>query len=68
MTTDIPWNSSFPSDLNDIHAEITATIPQIAILNNLLPRGFRFELYESVQKLDPSFIKTGKRKQVVINL
>ena len=58
-------NLALPTISPELNGEITGTTAQIAILNNLLPRGFRFEPYESARRLDPSLISSGKRKTVV---
>jgi len=49
----------------DIKAELNASTIQIAMLNNKLPRGFRFELYDTIKKNEPTEFKTGKRKKMV---
>ena len=49
----------------DLRAELNASVIQIAMLNNKLPCGYRFELYETVRKNEPSEFKTGKRKKMV---
>lgn len=41
--------------------QLVANAPQMALLNGMLPRGFRFELAENVS-FKP---KTGKRTKVV---
>lgn len=53
-----------PEPTFNLTNEITASICQIAVLNNLLPKGFRFELSENVAKCD--VMNTGKRKKTVI--
>ena len=58
-------SQAIPTAGPEISGEITGTIAQMAILNNLLPRGFRFEPYENARRLDPSLISSGKRKTVV---
>ena len=45
--------------------ELNANVFQIAKLNNMLPRGYRLELYETVRKNEPSEFKSGKRNKVV---
>lgn len=41
-----------------ITGEVVATTQQIAVLNNLLPRGYRFETLENAKRLTPSDRKT----------
>lgn len=49
-----------------VTGEVEATIQQIAILNNLLPKGFRFETFENARKLDSGHTKSGNRKPPVL--
>lgn len=44
---------------------INANIYQIAKLNNLLPPGYRIELYENLGKSKGLELKSGKRRQIV---
>jgi len=53
---------------NEINGEVIASVPQIAILNNLLPRGFRFEPFDNIKKLNASVTKSMKRAAAVIYL
>lgn len=50
----------------EITGEIMGSIPQIAFLNNLLPRGFRFESFDNARKLNASLVKSMKRAKSVI--
>lgn len=47
-----------------ISGEIEGSVPQIAILNSLLPRGFRFEPCENMKRTDHSHQKSDLRKEV----
>jgi hypothetical protein len=44
---------------------INATIYQIAKLNDLLPPGYRIELYENLGKIKGMELKSGKRQKIV---
>jgi len=68
MTAEPVQSPNFSSPVNEPKGEIVASVPQIAILNNHLPCGFRFELYENARKFDPSTMLTGKRKKTVFSL
>ena len=46
--------------------ELSANVYQIAILNKLLPRGYKFDLYESVRKTDSFDRKPPRPKKSVI--
>jgi len=46
---------------------LMANIYQIAHLNKLLPKGFKFELYDLFKKNDPSGSKKGKKHSVINN-
>ena len=46
--------------------EIIGNVYQIAILNNMLPPGYRLELPENINKVKLSQFKIGKRKTAVI--
>jgi hypothetical protein len=48
--------------------EVIASIPQMAILNTLLPRGFRFEPFDNVRRLNASTAKSLKSATAVIYL
>ena len=45
--------------------ELMATANQIAILNNMIPRGFKFEVADSLHKTNKLMNKSGKRKKHV---
>lgn len=49
-----------------VTGEVEATMQQIAILNNLLPKGFRLETYENARKLDSRHTKPDNRKPPVL--
>lgn len=65
MTSENVQASSGASPYEDVKGELIANVYQIAILNNLLPRGFRFESYENVRKSDIREPATGKRQKTV---
>jgi len=44
---------------------INATIYQVAKLNNMLPPGYRIELYENLGKIKGMELKSGKRQKIV---
>lgn len=46
--------------------EIIGNVYQIAILNNMLPPGYRLELPENINRVKLPQLKTGKRKTAVI--
>ncbi len=54
-----------PAEEGGPSGEISTTVPEIAMLNNMLPRGYRFELYENVRKSSPFEARSGKRKKPV---
>ncbi len=45
--------------------ELTTTAHHIALLNGMLPRGFRFDLAENCRKLSSLATKTAKRRKPV---
>ncbi len=45
--------------------ELCANVYQIAILNNKLPRGYKFDLYENVRKTDSFDRKPSRPKKNV---
>ena len=47
--------------------ELNASVYQIAILNNKLPRGYKFDLYENVRKTD-SFDRKPPRPKKAVHL
>lgn len=50
-------------------AIITASVYQMAILNNMLPRGFKFEALENIKKGDLlENVNTKKQKMVSYKL
>jgi hypothetical protein len=55
-----------PSETAKITGEIMGTPQQIALLNNMLPAGFRFEYYDRIQKSKNCY--KLKHKQPVICL
>ena len=63
MDSEVNQNmSEVPANEED-KAELNAEIFQIALLNNLLPMGYRLEPYENAKKNEE--FKTGKRKTAV---
>jgi len=67
MASEIGQNVQMTSREEEVKGEIAASVFQIAILNNMLPRGYRFEAYENARKNDFFQPKAGKRKKVVIS-
>ncbi len=65
MTAEPPQSLPAAPSSDDYNGELPASAFQVAILNNLLPRGFRFELYENARKADPTNAKCAKRKKPV---
>ena len=51
-----------------VKGEIEGSVPQIAILNNLLPRGFRFEPFENIKKGDNSHSRSEGHKDVIFRM
>ncbi len=64
MASEVTPSTTMPP-VGGIKAELNANVFQIAKLNNMLPRGYRFELFETMRKNEPSQFKSGKRKKVV---
>lgn len=58
-------SSSYPESSSELPGEITASMEQIAVLNSMLPRGFRFELCANVKKVGAVPVKAGKRERNV---
>ena len=54
-----------PGPKEGVLGEVLGDTFQIAILNNLLPRGYRFALTETSHKSDSSKLKQLKRKKMV---
>jgi hypothetical protein len=54
-----------PRAFTENKGEVVANIQQAAVLNCMLPKGFRFELLENIQKLEPPQMKIGKRTKIV---
>ena len=58
------YQKSAMSDLPT--GELTATVHQIAVLNNMIPRGFKFEVADNMPKINKPGNKSSKRKKHVI--
>jgi hypothetical protein len=62
-------NPSQPANLPSSPAAMPGTMMasalQMAILNNMLPNGFKFELVENAWKVDSTEKKLGKRQKTV---
>lgn len=41
-------------DRHDGHRDLMANLLQIAVINKMLPKGFKFELYETVKRQNES--------------
>eukprot|EP01022_Parablepharisma_sp_SALTPOND_P034414 TRINITY_DN916_c0_g1_i1.p2 TRINITY_DN916_c0_g1~~TRINITY_DN916_c0_g1_i1.p2 ORF type:complete len:530 (-),score=67.04 TRINITY_DN916_c0_g1_i1:10370-11959(-) len=64
MASEVTPSETMPTG-QELKGELNANVFQIAKLNNMLPRGYRLELYDTVRKNEPSEFKSGKRKKVV---
>jgi len=54
-----------PPETTGLQGVLIGNVFQMAQLNNLLPRGFKFELIENAWKVDPAQQNLGKRKKTV---
>lgn len=54
-----------PPNIPEASSEVIASTAQIATLNSMLPRGYRFETHENARKLATAVPKGGKRRPVV---
>ncbi len=53
------------AEVTEIEGELDASAPQMAILNGMLPCGFRFELFETARKSATMEPHSGKRTKTV---
>ena len=65
MATDVMQTASTLSGSPWPTGEVSGNVFQIAILNNMLPKGYKFEAYENAHKGSDYDSKSGKRKKKV---
>lgn len=47
---------------------LNATVYQIALINNLLPRGFKFEQADNIRKVEAESKSSKRKKKVIIRV